>query len=84
MRNARPMTDRELIERFIATHGVTRCPAAFVADTHVMLSDADVAAHRRRGVDPMGDIWRKEDPHKRFGRAMKIAAAKRRLRDVGA
>ncbi len=51
--------DQEMIKRFIRTHGVTLCPAAVAAPTSATLSATDVDTHRERGLDPVGDIWRK-------------------------
>jgi hypothetical protein len=48
------------IARFIAERGVTKCPTAVAAPTTASLSEADVRAHVERGLDPLGDIWRKK------------------------
>lgn len=45
------MTEREMIDQFIRERGVTRCPAAYVAYTHVELSPEDLAAHRRHEIE---------------------------------
>lgn len=46
------ITDAELIAQFIATRGVTRCPAAFAAPTsQVNLTREDRDLHRARVTD---------------------------------
>ncbi len=50
------MTDKELIERYITERGVTRCPAAHVAPSRAVLSEADLAFHRSR-PDPTTKKW---------------------------
>jgi hypothetical protein len=52
------VTEDEQIAVFIAEHGVTRCPTAVAAPTHVDLDDDAVAFHRARTVDPVGEQWR--------------------------
>lgn len=46
-------SDSELIEEFILTHGVTKCPPAAAAAT-----TADIAPLARL-EDPTGNLWRK-------------------------
>lgn len=45
-----PPTEREMIEQFIRERGVTRCPAAIVADCSAVLSLEDRAAHQRHAL----------------------------------
>jgi hypothetical protein len=78
----RRLREREMIDKYIAEHGVTKCPAAMVAKTQAELSPEDMAEHKRRGSDPFGDIWRNEPQVKHMARASKISAAKRRLAKV--
>ena len=70
------MTEQELIARYVAERGVTRCPTACVAPTQARLSAADVEAHRARGLDPFGDIYRAENRWQRLVRLSKIARLK--------
>lgn len=45
-------SDDDLVARFIAERGVTKCPAAFAAPTmQVNLTNEDREAHRTRAVD---------------------------------
>jgi hypothetical protein len=44
------MSDEDLIAQFIATHGVTRCPAAYAAETHAEISIEDRATHAARSL----------------------------------
>ena len=48
------MTEAEQIAKFIREKGVTRCPDAILNETTARLSEADVAIHKARGIDPMG------------------------------
>lgn len=76
-------TERELIEEYIRKNGVTTCPAAIVAETeHATLSAEDRAIHRARGIDPMGDLYRKEPRHKRLRRQGKIVPSRSGVRRV--
>lgn len=52
-------SERELIERHIAERGITKCPAAIVAPTTGDIGSQDRAAHEARGLDPVGDAWRR-------------------------
>lgn len=72
------MIDQAAIDRFIALHGVTRCPAAFAAASMATIPDADKAVHRARGIDPGGDSWRNMPASKRLSLIMRKALAKRR------
>lgn len=49
-------SDRAQIEKFIAERGITRCPAAAVAETSAELSTADRAAIAAR-FDAVGISW---------------------------
>ena len=53
-------SDQELIDRFIRERGVTRCPIAFTAATTATPSLPDVEQHQARGIDPVGDAYRKK------------------------
>jgi hypothetical protein len=44
------MSDEEMIAQFIATRGVTRCPAAYAAETRAEISAEDRAAHAARAA----------------------------------
>lgn len=56
--------DDELIADWLATHEVTKCPAAFCAETpNVDLTPQDRAVHVARGIDPMGDNYRARIKH---------------------
>jgi hypothetical protein len=57
------MTDEEQIATWIRAHGVTRLPPAICAETTGRLPDEAVAWHRSRGVDPVGEGWRKRVNH---------------------
>ncbi len=58
------MTD---VEEFIAEHGVTRCPTAYLNPSTAKISAEDAAAHEARGIDPVGDMWRKKRAKKSKG-----------------
>lgn len=45
--------DRKAIDDFLSTRGATRCPTAFASPTTVLVSPADAAAHRERGLEPL-------------------------------
>lgn len=54
------VSDDDLIAQFIRERGVTQCPTAICAPTTVSVSPADASAHAARGIDPVGDAWRKK------------------------
>lgn len=54
-----PLPSDDEIARWIAANGVTRCPTAYAEVTSAEISAEDRQQHVARGIDPVGDAWRK-------------------------
>ena len=61
------LTDDDLIARYLKERGVTRCPAAYAVESAASISEDDRLAHAARGLDPVGDAWRKKHAKRRGG-----------------